>query len=540
VGRMSTTTDPAGRVFSHEYDPSGLPTKLQRPNGVDTTWTHDGLSRLTNVRTFRRATNTTVASYAYGLGVSGLRNTITESDGTVRAYAYDDVGRLVGEGVSGGTGPQYTKTFAYDAVSNRSTQVTAGAGAASVSYDYDSRQRLQSENAQPYIWDANGNQTQRPTGDAYVWDFEDRLVRVTKADGTVVQNTYDVDGVLVRTVTTPPGGAAVATDYVVDTQGGLSHIVAEVNGAGSVSAVYVRAGDMLLEEIRGGVPKYFEAEGIGSVRSLLDASGAVTDAWRYTAFGEELTHTGTGANPYRFAGERYVGEVGLYQNRARWLDTGRGAFVSMDPLRGRIFKPLTAAPFVYGGQQPSGLTDPSGREFTLTGLTITVGIGAAFNVALVRPTTFGDTIRVAAFGGFVGAASYTGVSALTQLYSLVAAAATGVGAATLEELPMLEEGPGGKMLGQAIAYLLKSPSGPRAAMFAKFAEQIEAANPGSWRAIPIPVSNAAAAFSGGLGRVIVFDNSGRMFVGEITNRAAFLFGPNGTFTVVFSELKEML
>ena len=38
------------------------------------------------------------------------------------------------------------------------------------------------------------------TRDARVeWDFEDRLVKVTKADGTVVENTYDVDGVLVRT-----------------------------------------------------------------------------------------------------------------------------------------------------------------------------------------------------------------------------------------------------------------------------------------------------------------------------------------------------
>ena len=31
------------------------------------------------------------------------------------------------------------------------------------------------------------------------WDFEDRLVKVTKSDGTVVENVYDVDGVLVRT-----------------------------------------------------------------------------------------------------------------------------------------------------------------------------------------------------------------------------------------------------------------------------------------------------------------------------------------------------
>ena len=45
----------------------------------------------------------------------------------------------------------------------------------------------------------------------------------------------------------------------MDVAGGLSHVVAEAQGAAS-SVVYVRAGDALLGEIRGGVPKYHEAE----------------------------------------------------------------------------------------------------------------------------------------------------------------------------------------------------------------------------------------------------------------------------------------
>jgi YD repeat-containing protein len=73
------------------------------------------------------------------------------------------------------------------------------------------------------------------------WDFEDRLVKVTKADGTVVENTYDVDGVLVRTSVN-----GVATDYLVDTSGGLSHVVAEVDSSGAVTVLYVRSGNMLL------------------------------------------------------------------------------------------------------------------------------------------------------------------------------------------------------------------------------------------------------------------------------------------------------
>ena len=184
------------------------------------------------------------------------------------------------------------------------------------------------------------------------WDFEDRLVKVTKSDGTVVENVYDVDGVLVRTAVN-----GVGTDNLVDTSGGLSHVVAEVNSSGAVSVLYVRAGDMLLEEVRGGVAKMYEADGLGSVRGLLDVSGAKTDAYAYEAFGSTLSCTGTDANPYRFAGERLVDSVGMYQNRARWLDTRTGQFVSVDPkLR------QTEMPYAYGGASPVTAIDPRGWD----------------------------------------------------------------------------------------------------------------------------------------------------------------------------------
>jgi RHS repeat-associated protein len=189
------------------------------------------------------------------------------------------------------------------------------------------------------------------------WDFEDRLVKVTKSDGTVVENVYDVDGVLVRTAVN-----GVGTDYLVDTSGGLSHVVAEVDGSGAVSVLYVRAGDMLLEEVRGGVAKMYEADGLGSVRGLLDVSGAKTDTYAYEAFGSTLSSTGSDENPYRFAGERLVDSVGFYQNRARWLDTRTGRFVSVDPERGALGYPMSMVPYLYGNASPVSMADPTGRQ----------------------------------------------------------------------------------------------------------------------------------------------------------------------------------
>jgi len=227
------------------------------------------------------------------------------------------------------------------------------------------------------------------------WDFEDRLVKVTKSDGTVVENTYDVDGVLVRTAVN-----GVGTDYLVDTSGGLSHVVAEVDGSGTVTALYVRAGDMLLEEVRGGVVKMYEADGLGSVRGLLDVSGARTDSYAYEAFGSTLSSTGSDANPYRFAGERLVDSVGMYQNRARWLDTRTGRFVSVDPAEGAERQPATFQPYLYGDADPVLLVDPSGRDFDLPSVMMTVGIIGISSAVVLLPGCTTKPVRTAV-GGFL-------------------------------------------------------------------------------------------------------------------------------------------
>jgi RHS repeat-associated protein len=197
------------------------------------------------------------------------------------------------------------------------------------------------------------------------WDFDDRLVRVTKSDGTVVENTYDVDGVLVRTTIN-----GVATDLLVDTSGGLSHVIAEIDGSGAVTVLYVRAGDMLLQEIRGGIAKMYETDGLGSTRSLLDTAGVQTNSWIYEAFGTTLSSTGTSVSPYRFAGERFVGDVGMYQNRARWLDTKAGRFVSVDPASGNVRWPITLHPFVYAAESPVSFVDPAGGSLVEVGATL--------------------------------------------------------------------------------------------------------------------------------------------------------------------------
>ena len=106
-------------------------------------------------------------------------------------------------------------------------------------------------------------------------------------------------------------------------------------------------------------------------------------------------------------------------------------------------------------------------------------------------------------------------------------------------IPTLMKGPQGKMLGEAVGQLKNMVGADRAAAFRNFAEQIKTASSGSWSAAESAIANGGHAFVGSLGRVLAFDSRGRMFVGDITNAAAFQFQKGGALKVTFDALKPI-
>jgi YD repeat-containing protein len=55
--------------------------RVTYPNGVDTTYAYDNLNRLLNLTATNANTSTTVASYAYSLGPTGIRTSVTKASG---------------------------------------------------------------------------------------------------------------------------------------------------------------------------------------------------------------------------------------------------------------------------------------------------------------------------------------------------------------------------------------------------------------------------------------------------------------------------
>jgi RHS repeat-associated protein len=294
-----------------------------------------------------------------------------------------------------------------------------------------------------YGWDANGNLTTKDGEATYTWDHENRLTKVTKADGTVVEHAYDAEGSRVRTKVTPPTGPPEVTDYLVDTSGSLSHVVAETDPTAAtpaLKALYVR-GDDLLAVMRPLVSapvsatdwqtRYYHADGIGSIRRLTDEAGTIADGYTYNAFGELLSHTGSDPQPYAFTGEALDQNSGWQYHRARWMDPRTGRWASMDPFGGFLSEPVTLLRYLYSGVDPVNKLDRNGEQFSTVQV---LAIGAIIGILVANfrhpPQTIGQIASVNLGGAAAGVTVAGGfLGAQYLLFRLATYGAAGAGSA---------------------------------------------------------------------------------------------------------------
>ncbi len=364
-GRIETVTDPSGGVYAYTYHPTGLPETLTYPNGVETAWTFDSQSRLETLTT-QNSGGELLQSYHYTMALTGHRTRVEEADGTVRAYRYDDLWRLIEDRVTNGAGDLvYQEDLAYDPVGNRlqSTWITTENLPVVKTFTYDSRDRVSTNNGQTWTWDPGGRLLARPDlgGDSdatYQWWTDDQLLRIDRSDGSAVETVYDVEGNRIETKETADG-MTDSVGYLVDDSDWLSHVIADFKSE-SAETVYVRGGDQLLGLQTEAENRYYHVDGLGSVRGLSDATGAQTDTMTYSAFGERMNQA-TDVSGHGFVAEPWSSRVQLVYLRARWLDPSSGRFLSLDPAFGSPESPVSHHRYLYATADPVNNLDPTGK-----------------------------------------------------------------------------------------------------------------------------------------------------------------------------------
>ncbi len=326
LGRLTSLSDETSQLVTYQYDAAGNLVREENGNGTVTIYDYDEAGRLTLIEN-RAPDGTATSRFAYTYDVAGQRVGMATLDGTW-TYGYDAIGQLTSAGFTSTNAAIADKsiTYEYDAAGNRTRVVEDGI---ETLYESNALNQYTRVGTATFAYDAGGNTLSRSDAagtTTYAYDLGNRLISVTEADGTVLAFTYDVFGN--RVARTLDG---VETEYLVDPFG-LGDVVSEFSG-GTRTASYAHGLGLAAGEI-GGTAAWYDADAVGSVAALTNASGTVVNTYAYTPFGTEIHEVEGIANDFEFNGVLGVAEDSddLTFMRARSYSDELGRFLSEDPL----------------------------------------------------------------------------------------------------------------------------------------------------------------------------------------------------------------
>jgi RHS repeat-associated protein len=181
--------------------------------------------------------------------------------------------------------------------------------------------------------------------------------------------TYDGDGNrLSKTV----GGTT--TYYLVDdaNPSGYSQVLEEYRGT-TLTNVYNYGLNLISQRTPNVRTNYFISDGHGSTRMLTDNSGTVVNVLAYDAYGNLIASNGVLQTDFLYSGQQLDTDLGLYLNRARYLDTGTGRFWTADSTEGDNEDPISLHKYLYAEDGPIDNVDPSGN-MSMVELNVTMGL----------------------------------------------------------------------------------------------------------------------------------------------------------------------
>ena len=155
----------------------------------------------------------------------------------------------------------------------------------------------------------------------------------------------------------------------------------------------------------------------------MDIGGNVQNLFAYDAYGTLIASNASPQTMYLYAGQQFDQTLGLYFNRARYLNAGTGRFWTMDTYAGDNEDPLSLHKYLYCQGNPINGIDPSGHDGDMGSLMSTIttigymaaNIGLRAAPALTRVTvvifeaTTGESVAIG------GGAAITGYAAMSRV-----------------------------------------------------------------------------------------------------------------------------
>jgi RHS repeat-associated protein len=381
-GGLKSIRYPSGRLINYDVDDAGRTVKVNKSGGyyMDMTgiplpYTPDG-----RIRQMKLGNNTWetrdylppgTTPTVYNLGTTAgagnrlqlkyyfngtANNGNLESQQIVRGgvtwtqnYTYDGVNRLHSVNETGTYG--FYRQYGYDEYGNRwitTSDLNVAGEPTSAGNINPLNNRLDMTGVQ---YDAAGNQTSFGSYTTINYDAEGRISTMTGSPGNAAFY-YDGDGRRVKKVWT-----SGTTFYFYDALGQLA-VEYSTEAPASTGTTYPFT-DML-----------------GSVRSVTNQSGTVTECYDYLPFGRIIGSSINGRGsagchpsapdsylnsslPQKFTGKERD-ETGLDYFGARYFSGAQGRFTSTDPVGGRLANPQSLNRYTYVLNNPLKFIDPTG------------------------------------------------------------------------------------------------------------------------------------------------------------------------------------
>jgi len=353
-----------GSNIAYAYDADGLLTgagnmTLARDPGnglvtgttlgqLATSQSYDSFGRVSGFTAKQGATVLFDEQYQRDNAGNLTKKTVTLNGQTsVYDYAYDPAGRLT-DVTKDGTA---TGHFEYDANGNRTL-------AYGIAASYDDQDRLTTFGSAQYAYTANGElrQVTNSSGTTgYEYDVTGNLKHVDLPDSTALD--YLADG-RNRRVGKKVNGTLVQGFLYQD----QLKPAAELDAQGNVVSRFVYAGKANVPDylVKGGVTYRILGDQLGSVRLVVDsATGQIAQRIDYDEWGNVLSDSNPGFQPFGYAGGLYDRDTGLVRFGARDYDPRVGRWTVKDPIG---FGGGDTGLYAYVNGNPLRWTDPLGLE----------------------------------------------------------------------------------------------------------------------------------------------------------------------------------